>query len=184
MIELSLNILDIVQNSISAKASLIYITVDENPQKDTLTVIIKDNGRGMSQETLKTVTDPFYTTRTTRKVGLGVPFFKMSAEMSGGSFDIQSSVGKGTTVCGVFGLTNIDRMPLGDINGTISALIYCNPSIDFVYKRIKSQKSFTLDTREIRKVLGDVPLNANEVTLWIKDFLREGENEVCDNENN
>lgn len=184
MIEISLNILDIAQNSISAKASLIEITVDENPKKDTLTVTIKDNGSGMSQEKLNAVTDPFYTTRTTRKVGLGVPFFKMSAEMSGGSFDIKSTVGRGTCVCGVFGLTNIDRMPLGDINGTISALIYCNPDIDFVYRRVNADKNFVLDTREVRKVLGEVPLNANEVTLWIKDFLREGENEVDNRENN
>ena len=148
MQEISLNILDLAQNSISAKATLIEISVSEKPDDDTLTVTITDNGCGMSQQQLKAVTDPFYTTRTTRKVGLGVPFFKMAAEMSGGSFGIDSKIGAGTCVRGVFGLSNIDRMPLGDINGTIAALIYCNPEIDFVYTRARGDKSFTLDTRE------------------------------------
>jgi hypothetical protein len=179
MQEISLNILDLAQNSISAKASLIEISVDESPDNDTLTVTIKDNGRGMSPEQLKAVTDPFYTTRTTRKVGLGVPFFKMAAEMTGGSFDIDSKVGEGTCVRGVFGLSNIDRMPLGDINETIATLIYCNPGLDFVYARSCSSKGFRLDTRELRAVLGDVSLNTNEVTLWLKDFLSEGESVVC-----
>jgi hypothetical protein len=178
MQEISLNILDLAQNSISAKANLIEITVDDRPDDDTLTVIIKDNGKGMTQDQLGAVTNPFFTTRTTRKVGLGVPFFKMAAEMSGGSFDITSKVGEGTCVHGVFGLTNIDRMPLGDVNETIATLIYCNPDIDFFYTRSHADKSFTLDTREVRAVLGDVPLNTNEVTLWIKDYLSEGENEV------
>ena len=178
MQEISLNILDLAQNSISAKATLIEISVDERQDGDTLTVTIKDNGKGMSPPQVGAVTDPFFTTRTTRKVGLGVPFFKMAAEMSDGSFDIESEVGAGTCVCGVFGLSNIDRMPLGDINGTIATLIYCNPELDFVYTRSCGGKSFALDTREVRAVLGGVALNANEVTLWIKDYLSEGENEV------
>lgn len=179
MQEISLNILDLAQNSISAGADLVEISVDESPDDDTLTVTIKDNGRGMSPEQLKAVTDPFYTTRTTRKVGLGVPFFKMAAEMSGGNFSIVSKKGEGTCVRGVFGLSNIDRMPLGDINGTIAMLIYCNPLLDFVYNRSRSAKSFTLDTREVRSVLGGVALNTNEVTVWLKDFLCENENEIC-----
>lgn len=178
MQEISLNILDLAQNSISAKATLIEISVDERQDDDTLTVTIKDNGKGMSPQQVGAVTDPFFTTRTTRKVGLGVPFFKMAAEMSGGSFGIESEVGAGTCVRGVFGLSNIDRMPLGDINGTIATLIYCNPELDFVYTRSCGGKSFALDTREVRAVLGGVALNANEVTLWIKDYLSEGENEV------
>lgn len=179
MQEISLDILDIAQNSISACATLIEITVDENSKDDTLTVAISDNGLGMTSEQLKAVTDPFYTTRKTRKVGLGVPFFKMAAEMSGGNFKISSEVGKGTKVCGIFGLSNIDRMPLGNINETISALIYCNPDIDFVYKRSRNGKSFTLDTQEIRKKLGeDIPINVNEVSVFIKEFLRENENDI------
>jgi anti-sigma regulatory factor (Ser/Thr protein kinase) len=178
MQEISLNILDLAQNSISAGATLIEISVEENMAEDKLTVTIIDNGSGMTPEQLCAVTDPFYTTRTTRKVGLGVPFFKMAAEMSGGRFEINSKIGFGTSVCGVFGLTNIDRMPIGDVNSTVTTLIYCNPELDFVYKRSHDGKSFTFDTREARIVLGDVPLNANEVTLWIKEFLSEGEKEV------
>jgi hypothetical protein len=179
MQEISLNILDLAQNSISAMATLIEISVDERPDEDILTVTIKDNGKGMSPQQLKAVTDPFYTTRTTRKVGLGVPFFKMAAEMSGGSFNIDSKIGEGTCVRGSFGLSNIDRMPLGDINETIATLIYCNPELDFVYTRSRGEKSFVLDTREARTVLNGVALNTNEVTVWIKEYLNEGENDVC-----
>lgn len=182
MQEISLNILDLVQNSISAKASLIEITVDENPEDDTLTVVIKDNGCGMSEEQLEAVSDPFYTTRTTRKVGLGVPLFKMAAQMTGGSFDIESEPGKGTCVRGVFGLSHIDRMPLGNINETITTLIYCNPDIDFVYRRSREGSGFTLDTRQVREVLGDVPINSGEVMSWIRDFLSEGESEIFKSE--
>lgn len=179
MQEISLNILDLSQNSISAGATLVEISVEENTNVETLTVSIKDNGCGMTPEQVKSVSDPFYTTRTTRKVGLGVPFFKMAAEMSGGNFEIKSKVGAGTKVTGVFGLNNIDRMPLGDLNGTISTLVYCNPEVDFVYLRSRNDRNFTFDTREIRKTLGGcVPLNAPEVSQWIRGFLSDGEKEV------
>ena len=115
MRELSLNVLDIAQNSISAGASEVEITVEEISSASKMTIIIKDNGCGMDEETVRNVMDPFYTTRTTRKVGMGVPLFKMAAESTGGSFDIVSELGVGTTVTAVFGLSNIDRMPLGDI---------------------------------------------------------------------
>ena len=178
MQELSLNILDLAQNSISADATRIDLEIEEDTAADTLTITLRDNGRGMTKAQLEAVTDPFYTTRTTRKVGLGVSFFKMAAEMSGGRFEISSIPGEGTCVCGVFGLTNIDRMPLGDVNGTVETLIYCNPQLDFTYTRSRNGKSFTLDTCEVRAVLGDVPMNANEVTLWLKAYLAEGEQEV------
>lgn len=178
MQEISLNIMDLSQNSIAAGATLIAISVCENPEKDILTVEIADNGKGMTKEQLEAAADPFYTTRTTRKVGLGVPFFKMAAEMSGGNFEINSEVGKGTSIRGIFGLSNIDRMPLGNVNETIAMLIYCNPDIDFVYTRKRGAKGFILDTRELRKVLGGVPLNTNDVLIWIKDFLSESESEI------
>lgn len=181
MQEISLNILDLAQNSISAQADLIEITVDTSVKNDTLTVIIKDNGCGMTDERVKMVTDPFYTTRTTRKVGLGIPLFKMAAEMSGGSFKITSKLGEGTEVVGVFGLSNIDRMPLGNINETIKSLIYCNPNVNFVYTRLVSGRSFTLDTRELKSVLGDVPLNEKDVMKWISDFLNEQDLKLSSN---
>lgn len=175
MQEISLNVLDLAQNSVSAKATLIEIEINEDPDSDSLTVRISDNGCGMTKEQLKAVADPFYTTRNTRKIGLGVPLFKMAAEMTGGSFSITSEVGLGTTTKGVFGLTHIDRMPLGNINETILTLIYCNPTIDFVYTRTFSGKSFTLDTREVRSVLGDVPLTEKDVTAWMRGYLDEGD---------
>lgn len=179
MQEISLNILDIAQNSVAAQARLVSIKVEECAAEDRLTVEIRDDGAGMSPEQVERVTDPFYTTRRTRRVGLGVPFFKMAAELSGGSFGIRSRKGEGTVVTAVFVLGSIDRMPLGDVNETVSTLIFCNPGIDFVYTRRKDGREFTLDTRTLRGVLGEVPLNAPEVSGWIRDYLRENEEAVC-----
>lgn len=178
MQEISLNILDVAQNSISAKASLVSILVDTVDKM--MTVTIEDNGCGMTTEQVKSVTDPFYTTRKTRSVGLGVPLFKMAAEMSGGEFEIKSEVGKGTVVKAVFDTSNVDCMPLGDINATISSLIQLNPDIDFRYRRSVNSKEFELDTRQLREVLLDVPLNAPEVTVFIADFLKENTLEIID----
>ena len=178
MQEISLNILDVAQNSISAKASLVTILVDTIDKMMTIT--IEDDGCGMTAEQVKSVTDPFYTTRKTRSVGLGVPLFKMAAEMSGGEFEIKSEVGKGTVVKAVFDTSNVDCMPLGDINATISSLIQLNPDIDFRYRRSVNSKEFELDTRQLREVLLDVPLNAPEVTVFIADFLKENTLEIID----
>ena len=178
MQEISLNILDVAQNSISAKASLVSILVDTVDKM--MTVTIEDNGCGMTAEQVKSVTDPFYTTRKTRSVGLGVPLFKMAAEMSGGEFEIKSEVGKGTVVKAVFDTSSVDCMPLGDINATISSLIQLNPDIDFRYRRSIDSKEFELDTRQLREVLLDVPLNAPEVTVFIADYLKENTLEIID----
>jgi hypothetical protein len=178
MQELSLNILDLAQNAVTAGAGLIAVTVDEQPAKDLIEVVIADDGCGMTPEVLSRVTDPFYTTRKTRPVGLGLPFFKMAALQTGGSFEIRSEVGRGTTVRGVFGRSHIDRMPLGDLSGTIRSLIYCNPELDFRYTRRVGDREFVLDTREMRRILGDIPLNSNEVTVFIIDYLKDGESEI------
>ena len=154
MQELSLNVLDIAQNSVRAGARLIEIMVDEQPESDTMTITVADDGCGMTPEQAAHVTDPFFTTRTTRRVGLGVPFLKMAAEMTGGGLTIETAPGRGTTVCAVFGLTHIDRMPLGDIAATICSLIQCNPEIDFTYTYRRGESSFTADTREFCAVLG------------------------------
>lgn len=176
MQEISLNILDIAQNSVKAGASLVRITVDEQPTTDRLTVCIEDDGCGMTAEQVARVTDPFFTSRTTRKVGLGVPFLKMAAEMTDGSFAIHSVPGEGTTVTAVFGLSHIDRMPLGDIAETVGALIQCNPQMDVVYCHRRGTRSFTTDTREFRAVLGeDIPLSTPEVAVYIRSWLTEGE---------
>ena len=178
MRELSLNVMDIAQNSISAGASLITLEVEEDLTRDLLRISVKDNGRGMTPEQVQNVTDPFYTTRTTRNVGLGVPLFKMEAEMTGGHFTIDSTVGVGTDLTAVFHPSSVDMIPLGDINGTVQLLVPGNPERDFLYsRRYKDhggERGFALDTRELRAVLGgEVALNAPEVVLWVKDYLEE-----------
>ena len=173
MPEISLNILDVAENSVRAEASLVEITVSVQPGKDTLTVVIKDDGCGMTPEQVSQVTDPFFTTRTTRKVGLGIPFYKYAAESTGGSFSIQSELGKGTRVTAVFGLSHIDRMPLGDITSTIHNLIIYHPDTDFIYTYQYDDSSFTLDTRQMREILDGIPLNAPEVSDYILEYLTE-----------
>lgn len=178
MQELSLNVLDVAENSVRANASLVEITVEEDTAADRLAIVIRDNGKGMTPEQVQTVIDPFYTTRTTRKVGLGVPFFRMAAQLSGGDLTIQSQVGAGTTVTATFGLTNIDRMPLGDMNGTISTLVQCNPHIDWVYTRRRDGREMVMDTRQFREVLGEVPLDSPEVLVFLRDYLQENTAEL------
>lgn len=178
MTELSLNVLDVANNSVSARASLIEITVRIQESTDLLTIIICDNGCGMTKEKLSKVDDPFYTTRTTRNVGLGIPFFKQSALSTGGNFIIESAPEVGTKVVATFRLTHIDRMPLGDINSTIYTLITQNLDIDFLYTYELNDKLFQLDTREFRKILGNIPMNAPEVSDYIKEYLEENQHEV------
>lgn len=179
MPEISLNILDVAENSVRANASLIQITVSVQPEKDTLTVVIQDDGCGMTPEQAANVQDPFFTTRTTRKVGLGVPFFKQAAESTGGSFEIISEEGKGTVVTAVFVLSNIDRMPLGDISSTIHMLIIFNGQIDFMYTYEYGEKSFVLDTRKMREMLGeDISFCEPEVSEFIKEYLKTNKEET------
>lgn len=154
------------------------ITVAADTAKDTLTVTIADDGCGMSEEQIAHVTDPFFTTRTTRRVGLGVPFFKYAAESTGGSFAIESRVGIGTTVTAVFGLSHIDRMPLGDMNTTIHMLIIYHPETEFCYTYRYNDASFTLDTREFKQILGDVPLNSPDISDYIMEYLTENKMET------
>ena len=178
MTEISLNVLDITENSVKAGATLIKITVEANTAKDRLTITIDDNGCGMTPEQLSRVTDPFFTTRTTRKVGLGVPFFKQSAEMTGGSFDIKSVPGEGTVISASYVISSIDRMPLGDMVSTMHQLIVMHQQCDFLYSYSYNDRSFTLDTREIRETLGNIPFDVPDVSLFIKDFLKENTEEV------
>jgi len=178
MREISLNVLDIAQNSVVADAGLIEISVEQDIENDRLTVFIGDDGRGMTSEQLEQVRDPFYTTRATRKVGLGVSFFRMAAELSGGGLDIDSEPGVGTKLKAVFGLSHIDRMPLGDMCSTIVTLIQGNPEINFVYRYSMDGREFSLDTRELREVLEDVPLNTPDVLQWISENITQGIGEV------
>ena len=173
-----MNILDVAENSVRAGASLVEITVDEQPESDRLIVTISDDGCGMTSEQLQNVTDPFYTTRTTRRVGLGVPFFKQAAELTGGCFDMTSTVGKGTTVHAEFVPSCIDCMPLGEINETVTTLIHANPDIDFLYTRRLGQDEMVLDTRAFRHTLGGIPLTDPQVSRFIRAFLAENTQEL------
>lgn len=178
MPEISLNILDVAENSTRAGASLVEITVNADFRTDRLTVVIKDDGCGMDEEQLSQVTDPFFTSRTTRKVGLGVPFFKYAAESTGGSFSIQSQAGAGTTVTAVFVLSHIDRMPLGDITGTIHTLAVYHPETDFLYRYCYNGESFEMDTRQFKEILGDLPFDMPEISAYIKEYLTENKLET------
>ncbi|MBQ9845478.1 MAG: sensor histidine kinase [Oscillospiraceae bacterium] len=177
MQELSLNILDIAQNSIVANATLIEIGVEVD-EKDFLTITIRDNGKGMDEESVKNVINPFFTSRTTRKVGLGVPFFKQAAEDTGGSFHIESQVGVGTTIKAVFDTTNIDYTPLGEVWDTVAILIQMNETIDFVYTVRKDGEEFVCDTRQLREIMEGMPLSDLNVVQWIKEFIRENQTEI------
>lgn len=173
MRELSLNVLDIAQNSISANASLIEIEVLEDTKKKELLIGIYDNGRGMTPEQVQNVQDPFFTTRTTRKVGMGIPLFKLAAEQTGGSLEITSEVGVGTRVRTLFRTDSIDFTPIGDMDSTIIMLITMNTDRDFIYRFGIDENEFTLSTEELKGILGDVPLSEPSVTQWIREYLSE-----------
>ena len=173
MRELSLNILDIAQNSISAGASLTEIVVNENTKEKTLLIGIYDNGCGMTEEQVKSVIDPFFTTRTTRKVGMGIPLFKMSCEQTGGKFTIESEKGVGTKINALYKTDSIDFTPLGDIASTIVTIVSMNADKEFLYRRVLDDKEFIFSTVEIKKILDGVPLSEPSVMNWIEEYLNE-----------
>ena len=178
MKELSLHILDIAENSVKAHATLIQIDVSENFSDNILTITVKDNGCGMDSKFLKTVTDPFSTTRKTRKVGLGIPLFKEAAIRCGGKFDIKSKPKIGTEVFASFELNHNDNAPLGNMADTVLSLVSGSPEIDFIYTHTKNDNSFIFSTTEIRNILGEVPLNSPEVLVWIKDYILNCESKL------
>ncbi len=178
MRELSLNILDIAQNSISAGASLTEIVVNENTKDKTLLIGIYDNGCGMTEEQVKSVIDPFFTTRTTRKVGMGIPLFKMSCEQTGGKFTIESEKGVGTKINALYKTDSIDFTPLGDIAATIVTIVSMNADKEFLYRRVLDDKEFIFSTVEIKKILDGVPLSEPSVMNWIEEYLNEQYNEL------
>lgn len=177
MKELSLNILDIAENSVKAGATL--ITVSLTQAGNVLTIDITDDGCGMDAETVRRVTDPFYTTRTTRRVGLGLPLLKLEAEQTGGTLTVTSRTaaqcpdGHGTTVRATFHTDHIDCMPLGDVTATLLTLIQGHPQEELAFSHRTDAGTVTLDTRQLREVLGDVPLDTYEVLKWIEGYLRE-----------
>ena len=173
MRELSLNILDIAQNSIVAGASLTEILVQEDTVRNELLIGIYDNGKGMTEEQVRNVQDPFFTTRTTRKVGMGIPLFKMAAEQTGGSFTITSQVGVGTKVEALFKTDSIDFTPLGDMASTISTIVCMNEDKDFIYTRKVDDREFKFSSADIKTILEGVPLSEPSVINWVEGYISE-----------
>ncbi|HET6515925.1 MAG TPA: ATP-binding protein [Thermodesulfovibrionales bacterium] len=174
MEDLSLHILDIAENSVTAGADLVEIRVEEDTANDRLTLEIRDNGRGMDEETVKMVTDPFFSTKTVRRVGLGLPLLKQSAEECDGCFSITSGQGKGTTITARFRNSHIDRKPLGNIAATLTVLIAGNERIDFVLEYKKNDYTYRLSTAEIREDLGEIPINRPAVLKAIREDIERG----------
>ena len=168
-----MNVLDVAENSMRAQAKNVTIKVIEDSAADKLSILIEDDGCGMSEEQVAQVTDPFFTTRTTRKVGLGVPLFKMAAEMSGGDFSITSKPGVGTKTCATFGLTNIDRMPLGDMASTMQLLICSHDDVNVMYTHIVDGREFFVSTDQLKEVLDGVSLETPEIRIFVGEYLRE-----------
>ena len=175
MKELSLNILDVAQNSISAGATRLDLTLTEG-ESGWLTVVIADNGRGMSPEFLAKVTDPFTTTRTTRKVGMGLALYLLAAEQTGGTLRMESTPGQGTTVTATFDRKHLDCPPLGDLAGTVALLIQGSPELEVHYRHTTPQGEAELSTAELKAVLGDdISLAEPEIFTWIQTYLSEQE---------
>jgi hypothetical protein len=173
MKDLALHILDILQNSVTAGATRIMLEINEFPEKDIYSVKFTDNGKGMDAIMIKQVTDPFFTTRITRKVGLGIPLLNQNAERTGGNLMILSTPGTGTEVEARFGYSHIDRLPTGDIAGTMALTVSSYPAIDFIYIHKTPEGTYIFNTKEIKETLEDVPISNPQVIAFMKDLIRE-----------
>ena len=179
MREIALHLLDIAENSVAAGSNSISIEVHEDLFNDCLTVFVIDNGRGMDTETARQVQDPFYTTRTTRKVGLGIPLLKLAAEQADGSFSLQSEPGKGTRVEVEFRHSNIDRMPLGDLASTFLTVLISHPEIDWTFtyqvtEKDSQSRDFVFESAELKSELQDVSLTEPEILTFVRGMIEEG----------
>ena len=174
MRELSLHILDALKNSLEAGATVVDLTIEEDLAADWLTITIQDDGRGMSEDQLTRIFDPFFTTRETRHVGLGIPLFKAATERCNGELTIESQLGKGATLRATFQHSHIDRAPMGDITGTLMAVILSG-SCDLYYTHRVDGREFAFSTKDIRSELDDIPLTHPAIRHWLRDFITEGE---------
>jgi hypothetical protein len=173
MKNLSMHIMDIFQNSIRAGASEIELEIVENTVGNTFRLTFIDNGYGMDEETVMHVTDPFFTTRTTRKVGLGLPLLRQNCEQAGGYLQITSGIGKGTRVDAVFAHNHIDRPPLGDIAGAIVLTASAYPDIRFIYRHQKDGKTYLFDTEEVKKTLDGLSIQLPEIIRYLREMIDE-----------
>jgi len=173
MKDLSLHILDIVENSVAARADKIEIRISEDKNKDLLSVEVIDNGIGMDKETRKKAVDPFYTSRTVRRFGFGLSLLSEAAKAANGHFSIQSEKGEGTKIKADFQYSHIDRKPLGDMGQTIITLVIGNPEIDLVYVHKKNNQKYSLDTRKIKARLKEAPINSPAGIRMIREYLKK-----------
>jgi anti-sigma regulatory factor (Ser/Thr protein kinase) len=180
MREIALHLLDIAENSVTAQAKRIKIEIQEDLQNDRLKAMVEDDGKGMDPEMVARVIDPFTTSRTTRKVGLGIPLFKAAAEACNGALEIHSTPGIGTCLSVEFQRNHIDRMPLGDIAGTILSLVIAHPEVNWIldyYSQTpegKAGASFHFDDEPIKETLGEIPLSEPTVLAYLRTTLQEG----------
>jgi len=180
--EIALHMLDIAQNSVRAGADEISISLSESLSADTLTLTIADNGKGMDPETRRRATDPYFTSRTTRRVGLGLPLLQMNTTLAGGGMTIESAPGRGTTVVATFGYRHVDRPPLGDVSGTIALLILSNPGMNIIYNHICEGDGWSISTREIREELGEAAVTDLTIVRALREIIGENVREVRNNE--
>ncbi len=178
MKDLSLHIMDIIQNSVRAEASNVELEIREDLEKDLYSIFIKDDGCGMSEEVLSKVLDPFFTTRTTRKVGLGLSLLKQNAEQAGGKLEIRSKEGIGTELEVQFSHKNIDRPVIGDIAGVMVLLVSANPNMDFIYKHSTANGEYIFDTKEIKEVLEEVSVSDPHIIQYLKELINENLNTI------
>ncbi|MDR1916933.1 MAG: ATP-binding protein [Synergistaceae bacterium] len=177
--DLSQHVLDIAENSVSARASSVTITITENEAENTLSIVVEDNGEGMSPEFLARAVDPFTTTRTTRRVGMGLSFLKQSAELCGGTFSLTSALGEGTRTEAAFAYDNIDRPPIGDMPSTIMTLFMGHPEINWHYIHRIGEEEFSMTTEELVEVLEDRELlRDTDVGLWIREQISKALSEM------
>lgn len=178
MKDLSLHILDIVQNSTRAGASMVSIEVEKSNRKNLIKITIEDNGCGMAADMVAAVTDPYVTTRTTRKVGMGIPLLKQNCEQSGGELSIASEVGKGTVLVATFILDNLDTPPMGDLAGVIALIASGNPNVEFVFKFCSNDGAYIFDTREVKLVLENTPISDPKIVSFLREMIAENINEI------
>lgn len=183
MRELALHILDVLENALEAGATRVDLAIIEDLEADLLTIAVRDNGRGMDAQTANRTLDPFYTTRTTRHVGLGLPLFAAAARRCEGDLTVDSCPGKGTAVTAVFRHSHIDRAPLGNMADTLLAfLLGSRGDLQLHYRHQVGAQTFELDTEAIQAELGDVPLSHPKVRNWLHEYIVEGEAELASTE--
>jgi hypothetical protein len=177
--ELSLHILDIAMNSIRAGATEVAVEVVEDRARNLFTFVIRDNGRGMTEEQLARIHDPFFTTRDTRRVGLGIPLLKQTAEQAGGGLTVTSAPGRGTTVEARFELGHVDRPPLGDITATVWTLVVTNPRVEFEYRHAADGARFEMRTAELKRTLATSSLGKPRTAKALRKYIADNEERLA-----